>query len=53
MRVMVFAMAPEGTDQDLAAPTPEALEARVRALEPEFFVDTLQRLASGDLRLPG
>jgi phosphoribosylglycinamide formyltransferase 1 len=32
--------------------TPESLEARVRALEPEFFVETLGRIASGELRLP-
>ncbi|MDB5475252.1 MAG: purN [Phenylobacterium sp.] len=32
--------------------TPEALEARVRALEPGFFVETLQRIARGDLDLP-
>jgi len=32
--------------------TPEALETRVRAVEPGFFVDTLQRIASGELRLP-
>ncbi len=30
----------------------EALEARVRAAEPPFFVECLQRLAAGDLRLP-
>ncbi|WP_293902864.1 formyltransferase family protein [Phenylobacterium sp.] len=35
-----------------AADTPETLEARVRALEPEFFVETLRRIAAGDLRLP-
>jgi phosphoribosylglycinamide formyltransferase-1 len=33
--------------------TPEALEARVRALEPSFFVETLQRIAAGKLTLPG
>jgi len=33
--------------------TPETLEARVKALEPEFFVETLQRIARGDLVLPG
>jgi phosphoribosylglycinamide formyltransferase-1 len=33
--------------------TAETLEARVRAAEPGFFVETLQRLARGDLRLPG
>jgi phosphoribosylglycinamide formyltransferase-1 len=32
--------------------TPEALEARVRALEPGFFVETLQRIAEGTLALP-
>jgi phosphoribosylglycinamide formyltransferase-1 len=32
--------------------TPETLEARVTALEPPFFVQTLQRLADGSLRLP-
>lgn len=32
--------------------TPETLEARVRAAEPGFFVETLQRLASGELKLP-
>ena len=31
--------------------TAEALEARVRASEPQFFVETLQRIARGDLRL--
>jgi len=35
-----------------AGDTAEALEARVRAAEPEFFVQTLQRLARGDLHLP-
>lgn len=33
--------------------TPETLEARVRALEPAFFVETLRRIARGDLALPG
>ena len=33
--------------------TVETLEARVTALEPAFFVETLVRLAQGDLRLPG
>jgi phosphoribosylglycinamide formyltransferase-1 len=33
--------------------TAETLEARVRGLEPGFFVETLQRIASGDLALPG
>jgi phosphoribosylglycinamide formyltransferase-1 len=32
--------------------TVEALEARVRAAEPGFFVETLQRLARGELALP-
>jgi len=32
--------------------TPEALEARVRELEPAFFVETLDRIARGDLALP-
>ena len=32
--------------------TPETLEARVRALEPAFFVETLRRIAKGDLALP-
>lgn len=32
--------------------TPEALEARVKALEPPFFVTTLQKIASGELELP-
>jgi phosphoribosylglycinamide formyltransferase 1 len=32
--------------------TPAALEARVKDLEPAFFVDTLQRIAAGELRLP-
>jgi phosphoribosylglycinamide formyltransferase-1 len=45
------------TVAELAVPiepddTPEALEARVRAAEPGFFVETLQRLARGELRLP-
>lgn len=30
----------------------EDLEARVRAEEPAFFVDTLKRIVCGDLRLP-
>lgn len=33
--------------------TAETLEARVRGLEPDFFVQTLKRVASGELRLPG
>lgn len=32
--------------------TAESLEARVRAAEPGFFVDTLQRIAKGEIRLP-
>jgi phosphoribosylglycinamide formyltransferase-1 len=36
-----------------AGDTPETLEARVRAAEPGFFVDTLQRIARGELELPG
>ena len=32
--------------------TAEALEARVRALEPGFFVETMQRIARGELKLP-
>jgi phosphoribosylglycinamide formyltransferase-1 len=34
-----------------AGDTAEALEARVRAAEPEFFVETLQRIARGELKL--
>jgi len=33
--------------------TPAALAARIQALEPEFFVDTLCRIAAGTLVLPG
>ncbi len=33
--------------------TAENLEARITALEPAFFVETLKRIAEGDLRLPG
>jgi len=36
----------------LAGDTVEALEARVRAAEPGFFVQTLQRIARGELTLP-
>jgi phosphoribosylglycinamide formyltransferase-1 len=36
----------------VAGDTPETLEARVRAAEPDFFVDTLRRVASGELVLP-
>jgi len=32
--------------------TADALEARVTALEPAFFVETLGRIARGDLKLP-
>lgn len=32
--------------------TPETLEQRVTSLEPAFFVETLQRIASGELKLP-
>ena len=32
--------------------TAESLEARVTALEPNFFVETLRRIADGDLALP-
>lgn len=32
--------------------TAEALEARIRAMEPPFFVATLQKIASGALELP-
>ena len=32
--------------------TAEALETRVKALEPAFFVETLQGLANGTLKLP-
>ena len=35
-----------------ASDTAETLEARVTALEPVFFVDTLQRIAKGGLELP-
>jgi Folate-dependent phosphoribosylglycinamide formyltransferase PurN len=35
-----------------AGDTPEALEARVKALEPAFFVDTLRKIAQGELELP-
>lgn len=37
-------LAPGDTAQDL--------EARVKALEPQFFVETLQRIAAGELELP-
>ncbi|WP_293393599.1 phosphoribosylglycinamide formyltransferase [Phenylobacterium sp. RIFCSPHIGHO2_01_FULL_69_31] len=32
--------------------TPDSLEARVKALEPQFFVETLQEIAAGRLELP-
>jgi phosphoribosylglycinamide formyltransferase-1 len=32
--------------------TPKTLALRVQALEPEFFVDTLRRIAAGTLALP-
>jgi phosphoribosylglycinamide formyltransferase-1 len=32
--------------------TPETLEGRVTALEPEFFVETLKRIANGTLAIP-
>ncbi|WP_309642970.1 formyltransferase family protein [Phenylobacterium sp.] len=32
--------------------TANSLEARITELEPQFFVETLRRLASGDLALP-
>lgn len=37
----------------LPGDTVEHLESRVRAEEPRFFVETLQRIARGDLQLPG
>jgi phosphoribosylglycinamide formyltransferase-1 len=36
----------------LPGDTVEALEARVRAVEPEFFVETLQRIVRGEIALP-
>jgi phosphoribosylglycinamide formyltransferase 1 len=33
--------------------TPESLEAKVAAAEPAFFVETLGRIARGELKLPG
>lgn len=36
----------------LRGDTPETLEARVTAMEPGFFVETLSRIATGALRLP-
>jgi len=36
----------------MAGDTPQSLEDRVKALEPAFFVETLQRIATGELELP-
>jgi phosphoribosylglycinamide formyltransferase-1 len=36
----------------LGGDTPEVLEARVKGLEPQFFVATLQKIAAGELALP-
>lgn len=36
----------------LTGDTPDALEDRIKALEPAFFVQTLQRIAAGELALP-
>lgn len=36
----------------LSGDTPEALEARVTAMEPGFFIETLRAIANGELRLP-
>jgi phosphoribosylglycinamide formyltransferase-1 len=36
----------------LPSDTPEELEARVTAMEPGFFIETLRAIATGDLRLP-
>lgn len=36
----------------VAGDTPETLEARVTAIEPALFIETLQRIAAGDLTLP-
>lgn len=36
----------------LAGDTPETLQARVAAIEPGLFVETLQKVASGALKLP-
>lgn len=35
-----------------AGDTPQSLEDRIKALEPPFFVETLQRIAAGQLQLP-
>lgn len=32
--------------------TPKDLEARVTGMEPAFFVETIKRIATGDLKLP-
>ena len=40
------------TQSDPAAADAALCEARVAAMEPGFFVETLARIASGDLRLP-
>lgn len=37
----------------LPGDTPQTLEARVTAAEPAFFVETLRKIAAGDLQLPG
>ncbi len=36
----------------LAGDTPQSLEERVKAQEPAFFVETLRRIAAGELELP-
>lgn len=36
----------------LPGDTPDSLEARVTAMEPGFFIETLQRISTGDLKLP-
>jgi phosphoribosylglycinamide formyltransferase-1 len=36
----------------IAGDTPKVLEERVKTTEPEFFVETLRRIASGSLDLP-
>ena len=36
----------------LTGDTPQSLEARVKALEPVFFVEALQRLLAGEVDLP-
>ncbi|MGI8841907.1 MAG: phosphoribosylglycinamide formyltransferase [Caulobacteraceae bacterium] len=37
----------------LPGDTPESIERRVMAVEPKLFIETLQRIAAGSLRLPG